>query len=87
MKKIAIVGATGMLGKPVAIALANAGFEITALVRDSSKVKSGYPSSIKWIEGDMKKSTDIDQLLRGQDALYLSLSVLQKKTIRMAHRV
>ncbi len=79
MKKIAIIGATGLLGKPVTIALANAGFTITALVRNSLKVKSGYPASIEWIEGDMKKIDDIDRLLKGQDALYLSLSVLQKE--------
>lgn len=77
MKKIAVIGATGMLGKPVTIELANAGFEVTALVRSASKVKSGYPSSIHWLEGDMKNPADVDRLLKGQDAVYLSLSVLQ----------
>lgn len=68
-----------MLGKPVAVGLANAGFLVTALVRDLTKIQSGYPTSIQWIKGDLKNREDIDLLLKGQDALYLSLSVLQKE--------
>jgi len=68
-----------MLGKPVTIALANAGFQVTALVRDLAKVKSGYPTSMQWLEGDMKKWEDLDRFLKGQDAIYLSLSILQKE--------
>ncbi len=37
IKKIAMIGATGMLGIPVAIALLEAGFEVTALVRNPGK--------------------------------------------------
>ena len=34
IKKIGVIGATGMLGRPVVYALLVAGFEVYAMVRD-----------------------------------------------------
>lgn len=45
MKKIIVIGATGMLGKPVTKQLAHAGFDVTLLVRNINKAKN--ISSIK----------------------------------------
>ena len=39
IKKIAMIGATGMLGIPVAIALMEAGFEVTALARNPESAR------------------------------------------------
>lgn len=77
IKKIAIVGATGMLGWPVAKALADCGFEVTALIR-SIKNKTEYPQ-IRWLEGDLSNPDAIRSLLNGQDALHLNLSVKQSE--------
>ena len=38
-KKITVIGATGMIGIPVTNELINAGFEVTALVRNVEKAK------------------------------------------------
>ena len=43
MKKIAVIGATGMLGLPVVVALLELGFEVTALARDPEKARHMLP--------------------------------------------
>jgi len=72
--KIAIIGATGMLGQPVAKELAKA-FDVTALVRDEAKAKSVLPGSIRLVKGDLKNPADLSALLKGQDALYINLNL------------
>ena len=79
MKRIAMIGATGLLGKPVALALANAGYEVTALVRDPGPARKSFPREVKIFPGDMRSDTDIRKLLRGHDKVYLNLSVKQKE--------
>lgn len=80
--KIAIIGASGMLGQPVAHQLTQAGYEVTALLRNPDKSRSSLPATTKIIQGDIRSEADIDKLLEGQDAVYISLSVPQdeKKT-------
>jgi uncharacterized protein YbjT (DUF2867 family) len=79
MKRIAMIGATGLLGKPVALALANAGYEVTALVRDPGPARKTFPREIKIFPGDMRSDTDLKKLLTGHDKVYLNLSVKQKE--------
>ena len=76
-KKIAFIGVTGMLGKPVAKALHDAGFLITALVRDIESARKKVPPAIHLIPGDLKNEGDLKRLFVGKDALYLNLSIKQ----------
>jgi uncharacterized protein YbjT (DUF2867 family) len=77
IRKIAVIGATGMLGKPVTLQLVAAGFEVTALVRDPEKAANLLPPSVKRVRADVKDLDSLKQALAGQDALYLNLSVAQ----------
>lgn len=77
IRKIAVIGATGMLGRPVTLQLAEAGFAVTAVVRNPEKAKKMLPDSVQLIKGDLKDPASIQAALSGQDALYLSLSVEQ----------
>ena len=76
MKKIAFIGATGMLGKPVAQELINAGFKLTILARNAKKAQALFPKATI-IEGSLESKEDIKKVLVNQDAVYLSLSVEQ----------
>jgi uncharacterized protein YbjT (DUF2867 family) len=80
MKRIAIIGATGMLGQPVTQEFVKAGFEVRILARDTNKAKQVFGSSVQIIDGDIKDSDKIRQLLQGQNGLYLNLSVEQKSS-------
>jgi uncharacterized protein YbjT (DUF2867 family) len=75
MKKIAMIGATGMLGIPVAIALMEAGFEVTALARNPVQARRLLPAAISVVQADVRDESSLREGLRGQEGLYLSLSV------------
>ncbi len=77
MKKITVFGATGMLGQPVVKALADAGFEVTALVRNTQKASAVLPSTVTLVEGDLENIAAIRRSLEGAEGVYLSLSFEQ----------
>lgn len=76
MKKILLIGSTGMLGKPVTKALMAAGFELTLLVRNVDYAKQFF-SKANIIKGDVQNRADIEKAMQGQDAVFLNLSVKQ----------
>jgi uncharacterized protein YbjT (DUF2867 family) len=76
--KTAFIGASGMLGKPVASRLIENGIEVTALARDPESLKKTIPG-IKTVKGDMRNPSDLDRLLNGQDIVYLNLSIKQNE--------
>ena len=81
MKKIAIIGSTGMLGQPVTKAFINAGFEVSLLVRNEDKAKTLFGSNVRIVKGDIKDAASLKELLTGQDAVYLNLSVEQSSGV------
>ena len=78
MKKIGIVGATGMIGKPVTHAFIEAGWDVTILVRDSKKGQSFFGNKVRYIVGDVVDTASLKNFLAGVKYLYLNLSVAQK---------
>lgn len=76
MKKILVIGSTGLLGKPVTKALIDAGFSVTVLVRDKNLAEKLFPKA-SIIKGDLRNKVDIEKVMQGQDAVFLSLSVKQ----------
>ncbi len=76
MKKIVVFGSTGMLGKPVTKALIEAGFEVNVMVRNEQQAARLFPGA-KTIKGDLKNEADVEKAIRGQDGVFLSLSILQ----------
>ena len=72
MRKIAFIGATGMLGKPVVTALVDSGFQVSALVR---KKETRFPEGVLPYLGDMRSREDLEGFLSGNDVIYLNLSV------------
>lgn len=76
MKKIVVFGSTGLLGKPVTKVLIEAGFEVTVMVRDSALAQKLFPKA-NIIKGDLKNDADVKKAIKGQDGIFLSLSVIQ----------
>jgi uncharacterized protein YbjT (DUF2867 family) len=75
MKKIAVIGATGMLGLPVVAELVNAGFEVTALARDPRRARKCLPADVRIVQADVRDIGSLEAGLSGQDAVYLNLSI------------
>ncbi|HEV7782383.1 MAG TPA: NAD(P)-binding oxidoreductase [Chitinophagaceae bacterium] len=76
MPRILFIGATGMLGKPVAKELIDAGFAVTLLARDPGKMQQLFPGS-KIIKGDIFDRASLKKAFSGQDIVYMNLSVVQ----------
>nr|CEG04482.1 unnamed protein product [Fusarium clavum]CEG05765.1 unnamed protein product [Fusarium clavum] len=87
-RKIAIIGASGKLGKPTIDALAGLGAHtITAIQRPEAA--STFPTGITVKKGNLKDEAFLTEVLKGQDALVLmpplaQLVELQEPAIRAA---
>jgi uncharacterized protein YbjT (DUF2867 family) len=75
IKKIGIIGATGMLGKPVVNALLATGFEVYAMVRNIIQARIELPIGVQLIVGDMGNPLDIENFLKSVEAVHLNLSI------------
>jgi uncharacterized protein YbjT (DUF2867 family) len=62
MKKLLVLGGTGMLGGPVARRLRADGFEVRLLARDLEKARTMFGESFEMVAGDV---TDVSSLERG----------------------
>lgn len=76
MKKIVVIGATGMLGRPVTQQLIKAGLEVTIVARDPEKTKQLFPDC-KILRGDLRDQAALEAAFQGNEGLYLSLHVPQ----------
>lgn len=76
MQKIAVIGATGMLGLPVVTELVNAGFAVTALVRDPLSSRKRLPPGTRIVRADVADIASLRAGLGGHDAIYLNLAIV-----------
>jgi uncharacterized protein YbjT (DUF2867 family) len=74
--RILIIGATGMLGKPVTTQLIESGFDVTILVRDTAKADALFPFA-KTLRGDVFDRSTLVRAFDQMDAVYMNLSVHQ----------
>lgn len=65
--KICITGGTGFLGRHLLPKLADAGAEVTCLVRNPGQ--ANLPAGIRIIEGDLRNGAQLQDFLKGQDIL------------------
>ncbi|HEY0590761.1 MAG TPA: NAD(P)H-binding protein, partial [Thermoanaerobaculia bacterium] len=72
--KIAVVGASGMLGRPVARKLIENGFDVTLLSRRPEAL--GQPEGARVVRADLFDGDSLRDAFRGMDAVYLNLSVV-----------
>lgn len=67
MKKVAVIGATGFVGKQVVKELENRGFQVEAIVRDTSKVNES--ENVKAKSADANNIDELAEALKGNDAV------------------
>ena len=66
MQKILFIGASGMLGQPVALELIRAGFQLTLLARDVEKLEKLFPK-IPVVKGDVFDRASLEDAMKGQE--------------------
>ncbi|XP_047582384.1 flavin reductase (NADPH)-like [Lutra lutra] len=69
VKKIAILGATGRTGLTTLAQAVQAGYEVTVLVRDASRLPPEGPQPAHVVVGDVLHAADVDKTVAGQDAV------------------
>ncbi len=70
--KFLLIGATGRSGEEIVKQGLAQGHDITALVRDASKVVRSDPH-LHWVVGDILNAQDVDAAMAGQEAVICSL--------------
>ena len=66
-KKVAVIGATGFVGKQVVNELSNRGYEVNAIARDSSKVD--VKDNVNAVSADVNNVEEFAKVLEGNDAV------------------
>jgi nucleoside-diphosphate-sugar epimerase len=74
MQKILFIGASGMLGKPVALELLRASFQVSLLGRDVEKLQKLFPN-IPAFKGDVFDPGSLEAAMKGHEIVYLNLSI------------
>lgn len=72
--KVAIFGATGIVGSAITKEALAQGFEVTVLTRDAKRVKE-TSSRLTVIEGSVTDRATVRKVLEGQDAVIQSLGI------------
>jgi NADH dehydrogenase len=74
MKTILVIGATGNLGKAVALQLKNDGFNVRVLSRNEQKAREIFEKGYEIFEGDVLKADTIEKALDECYGVYINLS-------------
>jgi uncharacterized protein YbjT (DUF2867 family) len=75
IRRIAVFGATGMLGRPVTEQLISAGFEVRICARDIKKAKDMFGDKVEYFLCDLIDKDAVNKAIEGVDAVYCNLSV------------
>ena len=67
MKKVAVIGATGFVGTQVVKELANRGYSVNALARNTSKIKES--ENVKAVTADIYNTAELSEILKGNHAV------------------
>jgi len=72
--KILVIGATGMLGEPVARQLQADGNDVSLLVRNIEKAQAKFGSEFTLVPGDVEQPDSLRRSLAGMDGVHINLS-------------
>lgn len=70
---VLVVGATGMLGRPVAERLRHDGYAVRILTRDPELAKNALGEGIEYARGDVDDAASLDRAVAGCMAVHVSL--------------
>ena len=72
-KRILVLGATGMLGKPVVQRLKEDGFQVRVLARDMEKAKAQFDGPIEILQGDVADTDRLESALEDCYGVHISV--------------
>ncbi|MFC1849319.1 SDR family oxidoreductase [candidate division CSSED10-310 bacterium] len=72
---VLVIGATGMLGEPVARRLVADGFSVRVLHRDLDRARARLGDGFEYVQGDVEQPDTIKQAIQGCDGVHISVGV------------
>ena len=72
--RMLVIGATGLLGKPVVERLTNAGHTVRVLTRNAEKVQTMFGSTVEIAEGSATSIDDVRAAMAECDVVHINLS-------------
>ncbi len=79
-RRVLVLGATGMLGQPVAHSLVSEGHRVRALVRNGERARQVLGEAVEVVEGSALKRGDVQQAMSGCEAVHVSLTQASELT-------
>lgn len=73
MKKILVLGGTGMFGRPSAKKLQENGFEVRLLARDVEKARQMFAEPFEVVPGDVTDLASLEKALKGYQGVLISI--------------
>lgn len=73
--RIVVVGATGLIGAPVARRLLADGHHVRLLVRDTQRASTQLGTDFEYLEGSVTERAAVDRAMQGMDGVHVSLGV------------
>ena len=73
-RQILVLGATGMLGQPVAHCLVDKGHGVRILVRNTEKARQTFEDTVEIVEGSVLNKDNIEAAMTGCDAVHINLT-------------
>lgn len=85
IKKLLIVGGTGMLGFPVVKKLIEDGYEVDILTRNPDSARNKFGAEYSFIAGDVSAFSSLQTLLKTKnyDGIHINLNAMTYKDIKM----
>jgi uncharacterized protein YbjT (DUF2867 family) len=72
--RILIVGATGLLGAPLARGFARQGYRVRVMARDAARLAKTFPQGFDRAAGDATNARDVEQALEGCAGVHVSVA-------------
>lgn len=67
--KIAVIGATGQIGRRSCKIALEKQYEVTVLVRDPTRLPKDLADKLKIVQGDVNDTKAVDKVVEGQNAV------------------
>ena len=84
--KVLVVGATGLLGRPVARRLRDDGHAVRVLVRDIDAARQNLGDGIEYVRGSVTDARAVELAVAGCDAVHVSLSASARADLDAVER-
>lgn len=75
IERILVIGATGLIGAPVARRLLAEGHHVRLLVRDAERASTQLGADFEYVQGSVTESAAVDRAVQGMDGVHVSLAV------------